>query len=59
MEEKRNYVVYTSNCCGVMEEVEHVIKMSEAQAEAIRWFMNIYDIDGCVELAEKYEGMEI
>lgn len=57
MEEKRNYVVYTNE--GYNEEIERVVKITESQAKAIDWFMENFDIDGCVELAEKYEGEEI
>ena len=58
---KQNYVVYMSGnggCFGI-EEQEHIIKMSADQADAIRWLMNTFDIDGCVELAQDYEGDEI
>jgi hypothetical protein len=61
MEEKRNYVVYTNGnggCYGI-EEQEHIVKMSAIQADAIRWFMENFDIDGCVEFAENYKGEEI
>ncbi len=58
MEEKRNYVVYTDDCYS-MEEQEHVVKISATQADAIRWFMNTFNIDGCVEIAEEYEAEEI
>lgn len=58
MEEKRNYVVYI-NSCYPKEEQEHIVKMSAIQANAIRWFMEYYDIDGTVELAENFEGEEI
>lgn len=55
MEEKRNYVIYTSDYV----EKEHVVKMTRTQANAIRWFIDYFDIDGAVELAENYEGEEI
>ena len=58
MEEKRNYVIYV-NSFYPKEEQEHVVKMSAIQANAIRWFMEYYDIDGTVELAEDYVGEEI
>lgn len=56
MEEKRNYVVF-----GIIdnEEVEHVVLMTEEKANAIRWFLDTFEIDGCVELAENYKGEEI
>ena len=56
MEEKRNYVVYTEDYCA---KTERVVKMTREQAKAIEWFMENYDIDGSVELAENYEGEEI
>jgi hypothetical protein len=56
MEEKRNYVVYTE---GHWDKIERVVKMTETQAESISWFIDHFDIDGCVELAENYEGEEI
>ena len=55
MEEKRNYVIYTAS----IEEMERVVLMTADQANAIRWFMENFDIDGTVELAENYEGEEI
>lgn len=55
MEEKRNYVVYTAD----YDERERVIKITLAQANAIRWFIDYLDINGVVELAENYEGEEI
>ena len=33
--------------------------MTETQAESISWFIDHFGIDGCVELAEDYEGEEI
>jgi hypothetical protein len=33
--------------------------MTSEQANTIRWFMENFDIDGCIELAENYEGEEI
>jgi len=59
MEEKRNYVIYTNDDRLGIEEQERVIKMSRTQVGAIRWFMDTYGIEGCVELAEDYEGEEI
>ena len=56
MEEKRNYVIYTNIN---YEEIERVVLMNKTQAEAIRWFMENFDIDGSVELAENYQGEEI
>ena len=55
MEEKRNYVIYTED----IEGIERVVLMTANQANAIRWFMENFDIDGTVELAENYEGEEI
>lgn len=56
MEEKRNYVVYSiiDN-----EEVERVVLMTKEKADAIRWFLDKFEIDGCVELAEDYKREEI
>ena len=56
MEEKRNYVVF-----GTVdyEDIERVILMNETQAKAIRWFIDNFNIDGGVELAEDYSGEEI
>ena len=60
MEEKTNYVVHTNgNSYFSIEKQERIVKMSAAQADAIKWFMNICDIDGCVEVAEEYGGEEI
>lgn len=56
MEEKRNYAVYVNHYNG---EIERVVKMNETQAKAINWFMETFDINGTVELAESYEGEEI
>ena len=56
MEEKRNYVIYTNID---YEEVERVVLMNETQAKAISWFMENFNIDGTVELAENYQGEEI
>ena len=56
MEEKRKYVVYSE---VNYETVERVVVITKAQANAIRWFMENYDIDGCVEPIENYEGEEI
>ena len=56
MEEKRNYVVYC-NIDG--EEFERVILMTAEKAKAIQWFIDTFDFDGAVELAENYEGEEI
>lgn len=56
MEEKRNYVVYAN---ANYDEIERVVLMTAEQANAIRWFMENFDIDGTVELAENYEGEEI
>lgn len=58
MEEKRNYVIYISGTYDLNEQ-EHIIKMTNKQAIAIERFMEICDIDGCVELAENYVGEEI
>ena len=55
-EEKRNYVVYTNIN---YEEIERVILMTETQAKTLNWFMENFDIDGTVELAENYHGEEI
>lgn len=55
MEEKRNYVIYTN----IDNEIERIILMTAEQAKAIRWFMDTWDIDGTVELAENYVGEEI
>ena len=56
MEEKRNYVVYVEIN---YETVERVILITAEQANAIWWFMENFDIDGTIELAENYEGEEI
>ena len=56
MEEKRNYVVF---CSIDYDETERVISMTKTQADAIRWFIDNFNINGCVELAENYEGEEI
>lgn len=56
MEEKRNYVIYC-NINGV--EVERIILMTFEKAKAIQWFMDTFDLDGVVELAENYQGEEI
>jgi len=56
MEEKRNYVVYSTID---NEEVERVVLMTKEKADAIRWFMDNFEIDGTVELAENYDGEEI
>lgn len=56
MEEKRNYVIYTN---VNYDEIERVVFMTANQANAIRWFMENFDIDGTVELAENYSGEEI
>ena len=56
MEEKRNYVVYTNMN---YEEIERVVLMTETQAKTLNWFMENFDIDGTVELAENYQGEEI
>ena len=56
MEEKRNYVIYVNLD---YEETERVVLMTTEQANTIRWFMDTWDIDGTVELAENYEGEEI
>lgn len=56
MEEKRNYVIYTDIN---YETIERVILMNETQAKAINWFMENFNIDGGVELAENYQGEEI
>lgn len=56
MEEKRNYVVY----CDVNgEDFERVIFTTAEKAKVIQWFINTFDFDGAVELAENYEGEEI
>lgn len=54
--EKRNYVIYTNID---YEEIERVILMTAEQANAIRWFMQNFNIDGTVELVENYQGEEI
>jgi hypothetical protein len=56
MEEKRNYVVYANLN---YEETERVVLMTAEQARTIRWFMDTWDIDGVVTLAEDYDGEEI
>jgi hypothetical protein len=60
MEEKRNYVVYVegSSCLGT-EDIERVVKITTSQARTIKWFMETFDIDGAVVLAEEYKGEEI
>jgi hypothetical protein len=57
MEEKRQYVVYVANMYH--DELERVVKMTETQAKAIKWFINAFAIDGCIALAENYEAEEI
>jgi len=59
MEEKRNYVIYVEDNHRGFEEQERVVRMTTEQANTIRWFMDNFDIDGTVELAEDYEGEEI
>ena len=59
MEEKRNYVIYVEDNHRGFEEQERVVRMTTEQANTIRWFMDNFDIDGTVELAENYEGEEI
>lgn len=59
MEEKRNYVIYVEDNYQGIEEQERVVRMTTEQANTIRWFMENFDIDGTVELAENYEGEEI
>lgn len=56
MQEKRNYVIYIDIH---LNAIERVILMTAEQANAIRWFMENFDIDGTVELAEDYEAEEI
>lgn len=56
MEEKRNYVIYANMD---YEEIERVVLMNETQAKAINWFIKNFNINGCVELAENYEGEKI
>lgn len=58
MEEKRNYVVYVEGS-GFGDDIERVVSITKEQARVIKWFMNNFDINGCVELAENYEGEEI
>lgn len=58
MEDKRNYVVYVDDSYG-LTEMERIVTMTESQAKAIKWFMDMNDIGGCVELAENYNGEEI
>ena len=55
MEEKRNYVIYTY----ISDEIERVVLMTETQAKTIQWFMDTFDLNGTVILAEDYEGEEI
>ncbi len=57
MEEKKNYVVYYCNTNG--EDIERVIFTTPEKVKAIQWFMDTFDLDGAVELAENYEGEEI
>ena len=60
MEEKRNYVVYVEgNSWTGTEDIERVVKMTASQARTIEWFMNNFNVDGTIELAENYEGEEI
>lgn len=60
MEEKRNYVVCVEeNSCTGIGDIERVVKITTSQANTIRWFMEYFNINGCVELAENYEGEEI
>ena len=56
MEEKRNYVVY-AEVDGNLKE--RIILMNETQAKAIEWFIDRFNIDGSVELAENYVAEEI
>lgn len=58
MEEKRNYVVYVEGS-GLSDDIERVVHITKEQAKAIEWVMENFDIDGYIELAEKYEGEEI
>jgi hypothetical protein len=55
MEDIRNYVVYIDDSYG-LSEMERVVAMTESQAKAIRWFMDMNDIRGCVEIADDYEA---
>ena len=59
MGEKRNYVIYIDNGGFQNDEIERVVKMTETQAKTIEWFINKFNISGCIELAEHYEGEEI
>lgn len=59
MEEKRNYVIYIEDTRNFVEEKERVVLMTEQKAKTIKWFMDTFDINGCVELAENYQGEEI
>ncbi len=56
MEEKRKYVIYY-NIDG--EEIERIVSMTKEKADAIQWFIDTFDLDGEIELIEKYEGEEI
>lgn len=59
MEEKRNYVIYIEDTSNFVEEKERVVLMTPKQANTIQWFLDTFDINGGVELAENYEGEEI
>jgi len=60
MEERRNYVIYIEDTRrNFVEEKERVVLMTTKQADAIRWFIDNFNINGCVELVENYEGEEI
>ena len=58
MNERRNYAVYVEGM-GFENDVERVVSMTKEQARAIEWFMEEFDVGGCIELAENYEAEEI
>ena len=53
---KENYVIYDYN-----NDVEHVVKMTTAQAKAIAWlFDNFCSFgDWCIEKASDYDAKEV
>lgn len=59
MEERKNYVIYVNGGSFDDDEVERVVSITKEQVRTIRWFIENFDINGCIELAEIYEGEEI
>ena len=52
---KENYIIYDFH-----NDIERVIKMTTAQAKAIKWLFDNFDLsDWCIEKASVYEAEEI